>query len=144
MSSEPAASQTAGASHGSGERPASLRGHTLATFGANIMAAVLSLVNVLIVARTLGATPRQTWLHVLIPSALPLLRVCCFQTFLVSWVQYGLTLMIGSGKVRTLPLRVYDYAFEADPGYAAVAGLLLIVPPLTLAWMERRVLLKML
>jgi O-antigen/teichoic acid export membrane protein len=58
MSSEPAASQPGSASQGSGERPESLRGHTLATFGANIMAAVLSLANVLVVARTLGAAGR--------------------------------------------------------------------------------------
>jgi O-antigen/teichoic acid export membrane protein len=40
------------------ERPESLRGQTLGTFGANIAAAVLSLANVLVVARTLGAAGR--------------------------------------------------------------------------------------
>jgi O-antigen/teichoic acid export membrane protein len=38
--------------------PKSLRGRTLGTFGANLAAAVLSLANVLIVARTLGASGR--------------------------------------------------------------------------------------
>ena len=94
------------------------------------------------VARTLGANPRQVWMQVLIPASLPLLRVCFFQTFLISWAQYGLTALIGSGKVRTLPLRVFDYAMEADPAYAAVAGLLLIVPPLALLWIERRIVFK--
>jgi putative spermidine/putrescine transport system permease protein len=94
------------------------------------------------VARTLGASPRQVWLRVLIPASLPLLRVCFFQTFLISWAQYGLTLLIGNGKVRTLPLRVFEYALEADPAYAAVAGLLLIVPPLALLWIERRFVFK--
>lgn len=90
-------------------------------------------------ARTLGATSAQLWLRVLLPTSLPMLRVCFFQTFLMSWVQYGLTLMIGNGKVQTLPLRVYAYAFEADLSYAALAGLVLIVPPLALLWVERRV-----
>ena len=94
------------------------------------------------VARTLGATPSQVWLQVLIPACLPLLRVCFFQTFLISWAQYGMTLMIGGGRVRTLPLRVFDYALEADPAYAAVAALLLILPPLALLWLERRVVFK--
>jgi putative spermidine/putrescine transport system permease protein len=94
------------------------------------------------VARTLGASPRQVWLQVLLPASLPLLRVCFFQTFLISWAQYGMTLMIGAGRVRTLPLRVFEYALEADPAYAAVAALLLIVPPLALLWVERRVLFK--
>ncbi|MEM6731791.1 MAG: hypothetical protein AAF658_09550 [Myxococcota bacterium] len=94
------------------------------------------------VARTLGARPATVWLKVLVPAAAPLLRVCFFQTFLISWVQYGLTLMIGQGSVRTLPLRVFDYVNEADPAYAAVAGLLLIAPPLILLWFERRMVLK--
>jgi putative spermidine/putrescine transport system permease protein len=94
------------------------------------------------VARTLGANPRQVWLQVLLPACLPLLRVCFFQTFLISWAQYGMTLMIGAGRVRTLPLRVFDYALEADPAYAAVAALLLILPPLLLLWIERRVVFK--
>lgn len=91
-------------------------------------------------AATLGATPIQVWLKVLVPSTWPLTRVCFFQTFLLSWTQYGLTLVIGTGKVRTLPLRVYDFLFEADPGAAATAALLLVLPPLGLLWMERRVL----
>jgi putative spermidine/putrescine transport system permease protein len=93
-------------------------------------------------ARTLGATSRQVWLRVLLPSSMPLLRVCFFQTFLMSWVQYGLTFMIGNGRIQTLPLRVYGYAFEADLSYAALAGVLLILPPLLLLWFERRVLFK--
>ena len=94
------------------------------------------------VARTLGARPLQSWIRVLLPASAPLLRVCFIQTFLISWAQYGLTLMIGSGKVRTLPLRVFDYLFEADPGYAAVAGALLVAPPLLLLWTERRLLFR--
>ena len=94
------------------------------------------------VARTLGANPRQVWLQVLLPASAPLLRVCFFQTFLISWAQYGMTLLIGSGRVRTLPLRVFEYALEADAAYAAVAALLLILPPLVLLWIERRVVFK--
>ncbi len=94
------------------------------------------------VARSLGASRPALWWRVLLPAARPMLRVCFFQTFLISWVQYGLTLMIGSGKVRTLPLRVFDYVFEADPAYAALAGVLLVLPPLVLLWIERRVLYK--
>lgn len=94
------------------------------------------------VARTLGAPPLRVWTHVLVPAALPLLRVCFFQTFLISWVQYGMTLMIGQGAVKTLPLRVFDYVFESDPGLAAVAGLMLVAPPILMLWFERKLLLK--
>jgi O-antigen/teichoic acid export membrane protein len=58
MTSGEAPAPAGTATRGPGERPASLRGHTLGTFGANLAAAVLSLANVLIVARTLGAAGR--------------------------------------------------------------------------------------
>lgn len=41
-----------------GQRPTSLRGHAVATFGTNAGAALLSLINVLIIARSLGASGR--------------------------------------------------------------------------------------
>jgi putative spermidine/putrescine transport system permease protein len=98
-------------------------------------------------ARTLGARPEHVWWWVLWPTCRPLVLVCWAQTFFYSWMQYGLTLTLGAGKVQTLPLQVYDYVFEADPGYAAVAALVLIVPPFLLllvdhgrgpvAWLRR-------
>jgi len=80
------------------------------------------------VARTLGASPTQTWLLVLWPHARKRVLLCGAQTFFFSWMQYGLTFTVGGGKVRTLPLLVYDFVFEADPGYAAVASLILMLP----------------
>ncbi|MGF1510658.1 MAG: hypothetical protein ACFB9M_14285 [Myxococcota bacterium] len=88
------------------------------------------------VARTLGARPVQIWRLILWPSCRPLVMVCWAQTFFFSWMQYGLTLTIGAGKVHTLPLEVYDFVFEADLGYAAVASLILIIPPMLLLMMS--------
>jgi len=65
--------------------------------------------------------------------------VCFFQTFLISWFQYGLTVLVGSGQVETLPLRVYAYVNEANLGYAAVASGLLVLPPLILLWLNRQI-----
>lgn len=82
--------------------------------------------------RTLGGTDRQAWFKALIPCARPMIVVCFVQAFLISWVQYGLTLVVGQGKVRTLPVRVYDLVFEASLSDAAVVGLVLVVPPLAM------------
>jgi putative spermidine/putrescine transport system permease protein len=90
--------------------------------------------------RTLGGTRGYAYLHVLLPLSKGPLLVCFFQTFLISWFQYGLTLLVGSGKVDTLPLRVYAYVGEANLGYAAVASMLLLLPPLALSWVNRRAL----
>ena len=89
--------------------------------------------------RTLGGRSRDFYLRVLLPLSRGPFIVCFFQTFLISWFQYGLTLLVGSGKIETLPLKVYDYVAEANVGYAAVAGCLLVLPPILLAWMNQRI-----
>ena len=91
---------------------------------------------------TLGGNVWQAYRTVLIPMAKPLLLLCYFQTFLLSWFQYGLTLLIGAGKVQTLPLKVYDYIFEANVYYAALASCLLVLPPIFLLWANKKYLLK--
>lgn len=93
--------------------------------------------------RTLGGRPLDFYSRVLLPLSRGPFLVCFFQTFLISWFQYGLTLLVGAGKVQTLPLEVYDYVNEADLGYAAVASLLLVVPPVLVSWVHRRVLRRL-
>lgn len=91
--------------------------------------------------RTLGGRTRDFYWRVLLPISRGPFVVCFFQTFLISWFQYGLTLLVGSGKVETLPLKVYDYVSEANVGFAAVAGCLLVAPPIALAWVNQRIFL---
>lgn len=88
---------------------------------------------------TLGGSAWDAFRRVLIPLSRGMLLICFFQTFLISWFQYGLTLLIGAGKVQTLPLRVYEYVNEANIYYAALASCLLILPPAVLLWINKRV-----
>lgn len=81
-------------------------------------------------ASTLGAGHLQVWWAVMLPMARPLLTVCLFQTFLISWFDYPLTLLIGSGQVQTLTVRLYEYFSSGDVRLAATCALLLLVPPL--------------
>lgn len=87
---------------------------------------------------TLGGTSWDAYRRVLLPMSKEPLLICFFQTFLISWFQYGLTLLIGSGKVQTLPLKVYDYVTEANMYYAALASCLLVLPPALLLWVNKR------
>lgn len=87
---------------------------------------------------TLGGTPLQALRYVLWPMSTAALRICFFQTFLISWVQYGITLMVGGGKVQTLPVLVYFYVNEANLTFAALASLALMLPPLLLVLLNRR------
>ncbi len=91
-------------------------------------------------AGTLGATPVEvartvSWYLLRGPLA-----IVFFQSFLISWFEYGLTLLIGVGKVATLPLKVFQFVNEANIFYAAMAASLLVVPPVLLLWINKRLL----
>ena len=88
--------------------------------------------------RTLGGTPWQTLRFALLPASRGALVLCFVQTFLLSWFQYGLTLLVGAGRVQTLPVRVFAFVGEANPYVAAMAACLLVAPPLVLVWINRR------
>ncbi|MEL6696985.1 MAG: ABC transporter permease [Bacteroidota bacterium] len=87
---------------------------------------------------TLGGSRRQLFARVLLPISKGMLLVCFFQTFLISWFEYGLTTLIGVGKIQTLTLKVYQYVNEANIYFAALASCLLFLPPLILIWVNKR------
>ena len=58
-----------------------------------------------------------------------ILLVCFFQTFIISWLEYGLTSVIGTGQIQTLTLKVFLYIQESNPSMAALSATLLILPP---------------
>ncbi|MGH8338327.1 MAG: ABC transporter permease, partial [Gammaproteobacteria bacterium] len=91
-------------------------------------------------ACSLGATRYQLWSRVLLPHAAGILAVCFFQTFLISWFDYALVLLIGAGKVPTLTMRVFEYFGSGDVRLAATCALLLMSPPLLVLMINRRVL----
>ncbi|MEO1451379.1 MAG: ABC transporter permease [Bacteroidota bacterium] len=93
-------------------------------------------------AYTLGANERATWMRVIWPASRGILLLIFFQTFLISWFEYGLTTLIGVGKVQTLTVKVFQFIHEANPYLAALSGLLLAFPPILLLWINRRFVFK--
>lgn len=89
-------------------------------------------------ATTLGSNVGYTFRKVLLPMAKGILMICFFQTFLISWFEYGLTSLIGVGKVQTLTVKVFQFISEADFYYAAFSSCMLIFPPLVLLWFNKR------
>jgi putative spermidine/putrescine transport system permease protein len=87
---------------------------------------------------TLGGNTFQTYIKVLLPVAKSTLLVGFFQIFLISWFEYGLTNLIGVGKVQTLTIKVFQYVNEANVFYAALASFLLTIPPVLLLWLNKR------
>ncbi len=80
-------------------------------------------------ARSLGASPIQILLHTTVPLILPGITVAAIFCFLVSWSQYLSTLIIGGGKVLTLPILLFSLMDSGDRPVAAAVSLLFILPP---------------
>ena len=81
-------------------------------------------------ARTLGAGPLAVFRHVTLPAILPGLLTGAAFTFLVSWGQYALTLMIGGGKVTTLPLLLSGFAASGRNDITGASAVIYILPGL--------------
>jgi putative spermidine/putrescine transport system permease protein len=80
-------------------------------------------------ARTLGASAAQVWLRVALPLLGPGLAVAALFAFLVSWSQYVLTLLIGGGRVITLPVLLFAAVSGGNPTSIAGLALLFAAPP---------------
>lgn len=93
-------------------------------------------------ARTLGAGPVQVFLRVTLPAVTPGLAVAASFAFLISWGEYVLTLLVGGGVVKTLPLLLYAYLGGNDTPVAAALALALVLPPVLLLGLTSRVLAR--
>ncbi len=81
-------------------------------------------------ARTLGASTWLLWRHIILPALAPGLAVAAAFAFLISWSQYLLTLLIGGGQVRTLPIYLIAFQRSGDEAVAAALTLVFVVPAL--------------
>lgn len=79
-------------------------------------------------ARSLGAGPLQTFRYVTLPAILPGILVGGMFAFLVSWSQYILTLLIGGGRVVTLPLLLFNFATSGRNDIAGAIGMIYVLP----------------
>ncbi|MEO7368636.1 MAG: ABC transporter permease subunit [Gemmatimonadaceae bacterium] len=83
-------------------------------------------------ARSLGASPHDVFFRVTLPILRRPLVEAFALGFLVSWAQVPLTLLIGQGLIRTLPLELMSYVSAGQDHLAATAGIVLAIPPLAL------------
>jgi putative spermidine/putrescine transport system permease protein len=81
-------------------------------------------------ARCLGASPVQVFWHVTLPAILPGVLVGGLFAFLISWSQFILTLMIGGGRVTTLPLLLFGFATSGRNDLTGAIGVIYVLPGL--------------
>lgn len=91
---------------------------------------------------TLGGSRRDAWRRVLIPVSRQALLTAFFQSFLLSWFDYGLTSVIGLGQVPTLSVLVWQFIGEANPYFAAIGSCLLVFPPAVLLFLNKKIVFR--
>ena len=79
-------------------------------------------------ARSLGANWRQVWQFVTLPSIAPGVLTAAFFAFLISWSQYLTTLLIGGGKIITLPMLLIGFQQSGDESVTAALTLVFLAP----------------
>ena len=91
-------------------------------------------------ARTLGANRRQVAWSVTRPLVAPGLAVAALFGFLVSWGQYATTLVVGGGRVVTLPILLFASAAGGDTAVTAATALVHALPAVALLVATARIL----
>ena len=81
-------------------------------------------------ARSLGAKRAQVFRHVTLPAIMPGILVGGLFAFLISWSQYILTLVIGGGRVQTLPLLLFSFATSGRNDVTGAITMIYILPGL--------------
>jgi putative spermidine/putrescine transport system permease protein len=79
-------------------------------------------------ARTLGAGPIRAFLFVGVPAAIPGVLTGALFVFLISWSQYALTLLIGGGRVVTLPILLFAFASSGDYAITGALSIVFLLP----------------
>jgi putative spermidine/putrescine transport system permease protein len=79
-------------------------------------------------ARSLGASKVKTLLRVTFPMVMPGITVAALFPFLISWSQYLSTLIIGGGKILTLPILLFSLMDSGDRPVAGAVSLIFILP----------------
>ncbi len=77
---------------------------------------------------SLGANKANTFFLVILPNILPGIVTGGLFVFLISWSQYILTVLIGGGRVVTLPLLLFAFAGAGDNAVTAALCIVFIAP----------------
>ncbi len=89
-------------------------------------------------ALVLGARPIDVFFRITLRLMLPGLVVAGLFAFLISWSQYLLTLLIGGGRVLTLPMLLFSSVSGGNPASIAALSLLFVAPPVVVIALTAR------
>jgi len=81
-------------------------------------------------ARSLGASALDVVGRVMLPLIFPGIVVAALFSFLLSWSQYLSTLIIGGGRIITLPILLFALMGSGDRPVAAAVSIVFVIPAL--------------
>jgi putative spermidine/putrescine transport system permease protein len=81
-------------------------------------------------ARSLGASPMAVMMQVTLPMLVPGITIAALFSFLLSWSQYLSSLIIGGGKILTLPILLFSLMDSGDRPVSSAVSLVFILPVL--------------
>ncbi|MEB3357093.1 MAG: ABC transporter permease subunit [Synechococcales bacterium] len=81
-------------------------------------------------ARSLGASPLQTFTQVTLPLIAPGIGVGALFAFLISWNEFLLTFIVGGGQVFTLPMVLFTLLQGGNNGLVAAVAITSVIPGL--------------
>jgi putative spermidine/putrescine transport system permease protein len=81
-------------------------------------------------ARSLGASALDVVGRVMLPLIFPGIVVAALFAFLLSWSQYLSTLIIGGGRIITLPILLFALMGSGDRPVAAAVSIVFVIPAL--------------
>jgi ABC-type spermidine/putrescine transport system permease subunit II len=92
-------------------------------------------------ARTLGASKKQTFLHVVAPLSAPGLLAGGLLSFIGSFEEFDKSFIVGAPVVQTLPIKLYIYLdpVSVQLPLAAIVALILLVPAIVVFVLAGRI-----
>lgn len=89
-------------------------------------------------ARSLGAGSMQTFFLITLPTVFPGIITGAMFAFLISWGQYILTVIIGGGRVITLPLLLFSFAGSGDFALTSALSIIFLLPSIIILFMTSK------
>ena len=90
-------------------------------------------------ARTLGSTPAQTFFGITLRRLQPAITAALSIVFLFSFTSFGVVLILGGSRYRTLETEIYRFAINrTDFSTAAVLSVVQLVAVVGLVWITLR------
>ncbi|MBU0956929.1 MAG: ABC transporter permease [Spirochaetes bacterium] len=89
-------------------------------------------------ARTLGAGPLQVFFYITLPTIFPAVMVSGLFAFLISFSQYTLTMLIGAGRIITLPILLFSTIPGGDIPAVSALSIVFVLPSLFILMLTAR------